>query len=227
MKFITRIFAAVVATVAMGSAALAQQQAASVGAPAGYAPLQAPCVSQSSGVCNVVSASNPMPVTLPSGLPIATTTTQLPSTPGPKTSVSSLSITPASDASFAITAMALPLPGGAATETTLVAVNTKLAGTLKVDTVIAASATDRGASITTAGTAQQLMASNSARRGLAVQNQSAGACYINGTGTATQDYHSLKIDAGSYYETPPGHTGTGAVSIICAVSSAAVYAREW
>jgi hypothetical protein len=96
-----------------------------------------------------------------------------------------------------------------------------------VDTVTKSVATDRGAVVTTAATAQQLMASNTARRGFAIQNQSAGACYISGTATATQDFHSLRIDAGAFYETPPTHTGTGAVSIICAVASASVYAREW
>ncbi|UAK23683.1 hypothetical protein [Sphingomonas nostoxanthinifaciens] len=96
-----------------------------------------------------------------------------------------------------------------------------------VDTVIRSTATDRGASVTTAGTAQQLMAVNTARRGFNIQNQSSGACYISGTGTATQDYHSLLIAAGSFYESKDSHVGTGAISIICAVASASVYSREW
>lgn len=98
---------------------------------------------------------------------------------------------------------------------------------LPTDAVVRSTPVDRGAVIATAGTAQQLMAANSARRGYSVQNQSAGACYISGLATATADYHSLRIDAGSYYETPAGHTGTGAISIVCATAAASVFAREW
>lgn len=98
---------------------------------------------------------------------------------------------------------------------------------LPVDTVIRLTAADRGAIVTTAGTAQQLMAANASRRGFAIQNQSTGACYINGQASATQDYRSLLIPAGGFYDTPPTHVGTGAISIVCAVANAPVYAREW
>jgi len=101
------------------------------------------------------------------------------------------------------------------------------AASIKTDTVVQASAADRGLSVTTAGSAQQLMAANSARRGFTVQNQSSGDCYINGQTTATQDFHSLIIASGAYYETPSTHVSTGAISIVCAVSSASIYAREW
>ena len=95
-----------------------------------------------------------------------------------------------------------------------------------VDTVVKAPATDRGAIVGT--TAVQLMAANTARRGFSVQVQSATAsCYISGQGTATADYHSLLIAAGSYFETPNTHTGTGAVSVICSAASTPVYSREW
>lgn len=97
----------------------------------------------------------------------------------------------------------------------------------KYDTVVKSAATDRGAVVTTAGTAQTLMAINLSRRGFSIQNQSAGSCYVNGLNTATQDYHSLIVPAASYYETPGTHVGTGAISIVCAVAGASVYAREW
>ena len=134
---------------------------------------------------------------------------------------------------IAISAASLPLPSGAATSanqatanTSLAAIQSAVAATLHVDTVVAATATDRGAVIGTSAT--QLMAANSSRRGIAIQVQSATAnCWINGTAGATSDYHSLKIPASTYYETPPGHTGTGAVSIICDTASTSVYAREW
>lgn len=86
---------------------------------------------------------------------------------------------------------------------------------------------DRGLSVATAGTAQQLMAANTSRRGYSIQNQSSGSIYINETGTATADFHSLMIPAGGFYETPLSYVGTGAVSIISSVSAAPVYAREW
>jgi hypothetical protein len=95
------------------------------------------------------------------------------------------------------------------------------------DTIVRSAATDRGTVVATAGTAQQLMAANSTRRGFSVQNQSSGACYINGSAAATQDYHSLLIAAGSYFETKDSHVGTGAISIVCAVANASEYAREW
>lgn len=98
---------------------------------------------------------------------------------------------------------------------------------LDVNTVIRATPTDRGLVVTTAGTAQQMMPANTSRRGYVIQNQSSGACYISTIATATQDFHSLLIAAGVYYETPPTHVAMGAVWIICAVSSASVYAREF
>jgi len=95
------------------------------------------------------------------------------------------------------------------------------------DTVVRAVATDRGGTITAGGTAQQLMAANAARRGYSVQNQSTGDIYINAMTTATIDYHSLKIPAGSLYETTSTHVGPGAVSIIGATTGQAYYAREF
>lgn len=124
------------------------------------------------------------------------------------------------------------LTGGSPT-----AMNAKLGGVggpianitapISADTVIKATAVDRGLVVTTAGSAQQMMAANTLRRGYVIQNQSSGACYVNAIATATQDYHSLQISAGVYYETPPTHVGTGAVSVICDTSSASIYVREF
>ncbi len=100
-------------------------------------------------------------------------------------------------------------------------------GTVPTDTVVRAVAVDRGGTITAGGTAQQLMAANAARRGYSVQNQSTGDLYINALAAATIDYHSLKIPAGSLYETPSNHVGPGAVSIIGATTGAAWYSREF
>lgn len=95
-----------------------------------------------------------------------------------------------------------------------------------VDPVVRGTAVDRGVSAGTTATA--LMPANPARRGFAVQNQSAASdCYISGQAGATADYHSLKIPAGSYYESPGTHVGTGAISIVCTAAATPVYAREW
>lgn len=100
------------------------------------------------------------------------------------------------------------------------------ANPLTVDTVAKSTATDRGASVGT--TAVTLMASNTSRRGFAVQVQSTTAsCYINGQATATADYHSLQIAAGALYVTESTHVGTGAISIICTGAATSVYSREY
>jgi len=97
---------------------------------------------------------------------------------------------------------------------------------LYVDTVVLTTSTDRGGTFGTS--AATLMAANASRRGFAIQNQSASSdCYISGQGTATADYHSLKIAAGTYYETPSTHVGTTAVSVICTGASTPLYVREW
>ena len=97
---------------------------------------------------------------------------------------------------------------------------------LPVDPVLRASAVDRGGLFGTS--AAQLMPANASRHGFSVQNQSGGAsCYISGQGTATADFHALKVDAGVYYENPSSHVGTAAISIICTGASTSVYAREW
>lgn len=97
---------------------------------------------------------------------------------------------------------------------------------LPTDTVVKAAAVDRGAIVGT--TAITLIPTNAARRGFAVQVQSASAtCYLSGQGAATPDYHSLQVAAGTYYETPPTHVGTAAISVICSAAATPVYAREW
>lgn len=78
--------------------------------------------------------------------------------------------------------------------------------------------------ITTGGTAQTLFAANTARRGVVVQNQSAGDLYIGNP--AAQNQSSLKIPSGGYYETPPNFSGTALIQIIGATAGQAFYARE-
>ena len=129
-----------------------------------------------------------------------------------------------------ISAASLPLPTNAATSalqsSTTASIVSALATLLKVDTVVQAVSTNRGASVGT--TAVTIMPANAARRGFSIQNQSSSAViYLSGVGSATADYNSLMIPAGGYYETPSQHAGTGAISIISNAASTPVYAREW
>ena len=111
--------------------------------------------------------------------------------------------------------------------TSLTAIQTALAGTVKVDTVVQATSTNRSGTITAGGTAQQLMASNASRRGFVIQNNSNSALFVNGIGAATSDGLSLTIAAGALYESSVQHTGTGAVSILGATTGQVFYAREF
>lgn len=92
---------------------------------------------------------------------------------------------------------------------------------------IAATYTDRSGTITTGGTAQQLAASNAARRGFWIQNNSSGDLWINTLATAVQLQPSLKIVSGALYEVPYGGCPTGAISIIGATTAQAFSAVEW
>jgi hypothetical protein len=103
------------------------------------------------------------------------------------------------------------------------------------DTVVKTTSVDRGAVLTTAGTAQTLVPANPNRRGLAIQNRNApGSAYSAATSvfyscqaTATQDFHSLEVPAGALYETPTHHVGTGACSFVSGTAATPVYVREF
>lgn len=86
---------------------------------------------------------------------------------------------------------------------------------------------DRSGTITTGGTAQQLMAANTARTGFSIMNLSTGDLWINGFGTAAASQPSMRIQPGYYFETPVNFGGTGAVSIFGATTGQAFCAREW
>jgi hypothetical protein len=118
----------------------------------------------------------------------------------------------------AITALGSPLQAGVA-----LPAGTNNLGT--VNTVVQGTATDIGASVS-ATTATTLAASNASRRGFAVQNQTTGNCYVNGSATPTGSYHDLLIAAGAYYESKDSHVGTGAIQIYCAAAGG-VYGRQW
>lgn len=91
----------------------------------------------------------------------------------------------------------------------------------------AATYTSRGGTITTGGTAQQLAASNSSRRGFFIQNNSTGDLWFSLVATAVQSQPSFKIASGAMYEPPYGGCPTGAISIIGATTSQAFSAMEF
>jgi len=121
---------------------------------------------------------------------------KLPAALGITTSAGSLSIAPASDATFLVA-------GAAATRV------------------------DKSGTITTGGTAQNIMALNTSRKGFSIQNQSTGDLWFTTLTTAVQSQPSERIAAGQTYETPLGGAGTGAVSVIGATTGQAFAAREW
>jgi hypothetical protein len=132
-----------------------------------------------------------------------------------------------------ISAAALPLPTGAATEATLAtrlseATYAARTGTLGQKTaagsapVVLASdqpainvigvapagpPTATVASVAASAVSVTLLASNTARKGSTVQNDSSSALYVKlGAAASTASYTCL-MAAGSYYETPYGYTG--------------------
>lgn len=85
---------------------------------------------------------------------------------------------------------------------------------------------DRSGTITTGGSAQTLMASNSARKGFWLQNLSSGDLYFSVTGTASATA-GIKLGAGSLYEAPPSGVAGTAVSIFGATDGQAFSSNEW
>jgi len=82
--------------------------------------------------------------------------------------------------------------------------------------------------ITTGGAAQVLAASNTARKGWFVQNNSTGDLWVNRFGgTASAAQPSILIKAGRLYETPAGGSGGNALSIYGATTGQAFTAGEW
>jgi hypothetical protein len=90
--------------------------------------------------------------------------------------------------------------------------------------------TNRSGSITTGGTAQQLMAANTLRKGFWIQNISTGDLYISDVGTATNNSStpsSLVIKAGDLYESSFGCVSSAAISILGGTTGQKFVAREW
>ena len=87
--------------------------------------------------------------------------------------------------------------------------------------------TSRSGTITTGGTAQTLMASNTARKGYRVMNLSTADLWINDEGaTAIAGQPSFKIISGALYESPAFGASTAAISIFGATTAQAFQASE-
>lgn len=125
------------------------------------------------------------------------------------------------------TIQTLPATGQAPSANSLPVVVASDQGAVPADTVVKGTAANRSGTITTGGTAQQLMAANASRRGFRIQNQSNGALYFSATGTATMDQNSFLLNAGDYFESSPHFIGTTVVSIIGATTGQAYHATEF
>lgn len=91
-------------------------------------------------------------------------------------------------------------------------------------------ATSASGTITLGGTAQEFMAANAARKGWAIENQSADYIYVRSRGAggvtnATQDQDSVRIAPGQMYIPP--YTSVNAQSVIGPTTGQAFWAREW
>jgi hypothetical protein len=89
------------------------------------------------------------------------------------------------------------------------------------------SMTNRSGTITTGGTAQALMAANTARNGWLVQNLSGGDLWVSDLGTAAATQPSMRVPPGAVLRSTPGGVVAAALSIFGATTGQAFSAREW
>lgn len=87
--------------------------------------------------------------------------------------------------------------------------------------------TNRSGTIAVGGTAQQLMAANAVRKGFSFHNLSANDLWISDVGTAAASQPSMRIPAGSIYESPVHGVPSTAISVFGATTAQAFAAREW
>lgn len=126
-----------------------------------------------------------------------------------------------------IAALILQLPASLGIKTAAASLSVAPASDALFQTsTTAVTVTDKSGTITTGGTAQTAIASNAARKGFEIQNQSTGDLYFSTLAAAVVSSPSIKVGAGQLYETPSGGAGTGAVSVIGATTGQAFAARE-
>jgi hypothetical protein len=125
----------------------------------------------------ISAAALPLPTGAATEVTLLAQSAKLPASLGIKTAVGSLSIAPASDASFVVTAAALPLPAGAATAAGLTTINTTLGTPFQAAGALGASAAIIGTvriDQTTPGTTNAVVATGSEASGVAVTSKPIG-----------------------------------------------------
>lgn len=168
---------------------------------------------------------------------------------GSKVSASSIPVVIASDDIVAISATALPLPTGASTSANQTTANTSLAsilanqtngtqttallaGTAVIGTVIIeprdGSLTDNsGTTSATPSTSTQIMAANSSRRYLLIENVSTTATiWINFTSAATAGNGSFALLPGGSIVQETGFVSTEAVNVLSTTASVPFTAKQ-
>lgn len=87
---------------------------------------------------------------------------------------------------------------------------------------------DRSGTITVGGAAQTISAGTTARHGFTIQNvDAAEVLWFNVGVAAVQAQPSVKLAAGALYETPPGASPQGLISVIATTTSHQFTAKEW
>jgi hypothetical protein len=104
----------------------------------------------------------------------------------------------------------------------------KQSGTWTTIAPVGVTITSHSGTVTSGGTAQQLMAANASRHGWFIQNNSDAELWVNVFGgTAVTSQPSLKIAAGDYYESSQGGATGAAISIIGATTGKTFTAGEY
>lgn len=98
-----------------------------------------------------------------------------------------------SHGALVVTSDALPLPSGAATETTLAAFSARTAPL----------ATSTHSRVSSSATVVTLLAANASRRSLSIYNESTATLYMKRGSAASITDYALQIPPGGYYEGPP------------------------
>lgn len=139
----------------------------------------------------------------------------LPSATGPViggTATNPIKVDPTGTTTQPVSVSSLPLPTGAATETTLTAIKTAVEGTVTVDGTVTAdpstSATATQTQVNDSATDVTILASNTSRKGATITNTSTANLFIRlGTTAATTSNYTVKLVTDAYYEVPFHFTG--------------------
>ncbi|MFZ2996815.1 hypothetical protein [Sphingobium sp.] len=200
-------------------ASVAQSVGTSVQAPAGWAPMQAPCVQQVNGTCLPVSATNPLPVTGGGGgggggdASAANQATQITAEQAIRDRIGDVTApaTGSSNARLESIRSLLAAPLTVATH----AVTGAVAGRPVASTVA-------GGTIAAANTFQSVLASNSNRAGCLIQNTSTAIIlvYQGAPGSATAAAANPVGAGGSFACGGAGIVITNEISVTSATAGA-------